>query len=52
LRFLAVATGGTYSFLTDHSGIGNPHLDPSPTIGAFKVERLNDLLVRVISERL
>jgi len=52
LRFFAIATDGTYAFLTDDSGIGNDHLDPSPTIGAFDVELLNDLLVRVITERL
>jgi hypothetical protein len=50
LRSLAVATGGTYTFLTDDSGIGNSHL--KPTIGKYDVELLNDLLVRVISERL
>jgi von Willebrand factor type A domain len=51
LRFFAIATGGSYAFLTDDSGIGNPHLDPSPTIGPFDVELLNDLLVRVIADR-
>jgi hypothetical protein len=50
LRSLAIATGGTYTFLTDDSGIGNSHL--KPTIGKYDVELLNDLLVRVISERL
>jgi hypothetical protein len=52
LRFSAIATNGTYAFLTDDSGIGNPHLDPAPTIGPFDVELLNDLLVRVIESRL
>jgi hypothetical protein len=51
LRFFAVATNGSYAFLTDDSGLGNAHLDPSPTIGAFNVELLNDLLVRVIADR-
>ncbi len=50
LRMLAISTGGTYTFLTDHSGIGNPHLEP--TIGEYQVEMLNDLLVRVIGESL
>lgn len=50
LRNLAVATGGTYAFLTDHSGIGNAHLEP--TIGDYEVELLGDLMVRVIRERL
>ena len=48
LRNLAIATGGTYVFLTNHSGIGNSHIEP--TIGEYKVEYLNDLLVRLIVE--
>jgi len=48
LRSLAMSTGGTYVFLTDHSGIGDPHL--VPTIGDYEVELLNELLVRVIDE--
>jgi hypothetical protein len=47
LRFLAVSTGGTYLFLTDHSGIGNAHLQP--TIGQYDVHYLNDLLVNLIN---
>ena len=46
LRCLALASGGTYVFLTDHSGVGNPHLEP--TIGPYDVEKLNSLLVRLI----
>jgi hypothetical protein len=41
-------TGGTYTFLTNHSGIGNDHLEP--TIGDYEVEKLNDLMIRVIKE--
>ena len=48
LRSWAVMTGGTYTFLTNHSGIGGDHLEP--TIGEYEVEKLNDLLVRVIAE--
>ena len=48
LRLTAIATNGTYTFLTDDSGIGNPHLEPS--IGDFEVEFLHDLLVRLIGE--
>ena len=48
LRALAMTTGGTYTFLTDHSGIGGSHIEP--TIGEYQVEQLNDLLVRVIEE--
>ncbi|MBQ7160336.1 MAG: VWA domain-containing protein [Clostridia bacterium] len=48
LRAMACATGGTYIFLTDHSGVGESHLEP--TIGDYNVKKLNDLLVKVISE--
>ncbi|MBK7826354.1 VWA domain-containing protein [Nannocystis sp.] len=50
LRFTAIATGGTYTFLTNDSGIGGNHVEP--TIGEYQVEILNDLLVRVISAAL
>ncbi len=50
MRFLSVSTGGTYVFLTDHSGIGNSHIEP--TIGKYDVEFLNDLLVKVINSYL
>jgi hypothetical protein len=46
MRFLSIATGGTYVFLTDHSGIGNTHIEP--TIGKYDVEYLNNLMVRLI----
>jgi len=52
LRFLSVATGGTYVFLTDDSGIGGSHLPTAPTIGQYEVEYLNDLMVRLIMEQL
>lgn len=48
LRTMAFRTGGTYTFLTNHSGIGGDHIEP--TIGDYEVEKLNDLMVRVISE--
>lgn len=47
LRQMAISTGGTYTFLTNDSGIGGGHVEP--TIGEYQVEILNDLLVRVIS---
>jgi hypothetical protein len=47
MRFLDVASGGTYTFLTDDSGIGGAHLEP--TTGPTQVEFLNDMLVRLIS---
>lgn len=48
LRFMSMSTNGTYVFVTDHSGIGNPHLEPS--VGEFQVEFLNDLMVRLINK--
>lgn len=46
LREMAMLTGGTYTFITNHSGIGNDHLEP--TIGEYEVEFLNDLLIRLV----
>ncbi len=46
LRALALGTNGTYTFLTDHSGAGNPHLEP--TTDKYDVESLNSLLVRIL----
>ena len=46
LRSYAVMTGGTYIFLTNDSGIGDEHLEP--TIGEYEVKPLNDLMVEVI----
>lgn len=46
LRTIAIATGGTYTFLTDDSGIGNSHTEP--TVGKYEVENLNDCIVRII----
>lgn len=48
LRCAALATNGSYVFLTDDSGVGNPHI--KPTTDEFKVELLNELLQRVIGE--
>ena len=46
MRFIACATNGTYVFLTDDSGIGESHLEP--TVGKYEVEMLNDLIIRLI----
>ncbi len=46
MRCLALATNGTYTFLTDHSSIGGSHIKPSTD--HYQVEILNDLLVRII----
>lgn len=48
MRAIALATNGTYVFLTDHSGIGNGHIDP--TTDEYDVELLNDLMVRLFDQ--
>lgn len=48
MRYLAIATNGTYVFITNDSGIGNEHLEP--TIGDYQVEFLNNLMVRLINK--
>ncbi len=47
LRTMAFTTGGTYTFLTDDSGIGGGHIEP--TVGAYNVEKLNDMMVRIVN---
>lgn len=46
MRSAALLTGGTYTFLTDDSGIGNHH--ELPAVGEYTVEYLSDLMVRLI----
>lgn len=46
MRTLAMATNGSYTFLTDHSGVGNPHMAPSTD--QYDLESLNSLLVRIL----
>lgn len=46
MRALALGTNGTYTFLTDHSGIGNSHIKPSTD--SYEVETLNAILVRIL----
>jgi hypothetical protein len=48
MRSIALATNGSYVFLTDDSGVGDKHI--KPTTDHFKVELLNDLLQRLVSE--
>ncbi|WP_159076425.1 vWA domain-containing protein [Flagellimonas amoyensis] len=48
MRFFSISTNGTYVFLTDDSGVGNPHL--KPTTSKYEVEKLNDLIVRLIKK--
>lgn len=48
MRFFSISTNSTYVFITDDSGIGNDHLEPS--VGEYEVEFLNDLMVRLIKK--
>ena len=40
-------TGGTFTFLTDDSGVGDTHIQP--TVGNYTVEYLNSMLVRIVN---
>ena len=48
MRFMAMYTNGTYVFITDDSGIGNSHLEPS--VGEYQVEKLSNLMIRLIKK--
>jgi len=48
MRSIALASNGTYVFLTDDSGIGGKHTEPS--IDDYDVELLNDLIARLLSQ--
>jgi hypothetical protein len=48
MRSIALATNGTYVFLTDDSGAGLPHI--KPTTDVFNVEFFNSLLERIIKQ--
>ncbi|WP_273515326.1 vWA domain-containing protein [Lentibacter algarum] len=50
MRQAALVSGGRYLFLTDDSGVGNAHAEP--TIACYRVSKLKDLLVRVLSSEL
>jgi von Willebrand factor type A domain len=50
LRYFSIATNGSYVFITNHSGIGNDHLEAS--VGKYEVEYLNNLMVRLIGQYL
>ena len=41
---------GQYLFLTDHSGVGNPHAEPH--VPDYQVERLDRLMIRMIASEL
>ena len=50
MRAMAAATQSRYTFLTDDSGIGNPHAKPA--IDCYLVTRLDALLRRVIDSQI
>jgi len=50
MRLTALVTGARYAWLTDDSGIGNPHAEPS--VVCYKVTRLDSLLVRILQGEL
>ncbi len=50
MRSMAAVTQSRYTFLTDDSGIGNPHAPPA--IDCYLVTRLDQLLRRVIDSQI
>src|SRR5262249_2743826 len=50
MRAVAFLTQGQYLFLTDHSGVGNRHALPHAP--SYAVEKLDQLMIRMIAERL
>ncbi len=50
MRQAAVQTNGRYLFLTDDSGVGNGHAEP--TISCYRVSKLSNLMVRVLRSEL
>lgn len=50
MRTAGFLTMGQYLFLTDHSGVGNPHAKPH--VPDYQVERLDRLMIRMIASEL
>jgi hypothetical protein len=50
MRAFALATNGTYVFLTDHSRVGNSHIKPSTD--EYDVQLLKDVLLRILHQYL
>ena len=50
MRTAALLTVSEYCFLTDDSGVGNPHAEPN--IPCYTVQRLDQLMIRLISSEL
>jgi len=49
MRAMAAATQSRYAFLTDDSGVGDPHAPPA--IDCYLVTRLDKLLTRIIDSQ-
>lgn len=47
MRAMAALTQSRYIFLTDDSGVGNPHAEPS--VDCYAVSRLDNLITRVVN---
>ena len=50
MRAMGQVTGGRYLFLTDDSGVGNPHAEPD--VDCYTVTKLNGLVERVLQSLL
>ena len=50
MRQAALQTNGRYMFLTDDSGVGNSHAEP--TVSCYRVTTLKSLLIRVLQSEL
>ena len=50
MRVSASLTHGRYLFLTDDSGVGNAHAEP--TVPCYTVTRLDQLIARVVASEL
>ena len=50
MRTAALMTLSEYCFITDDSGVGNPHAEPN--IACYVVERLDQLIIRMIAGEL
>ena len=50
MRALALGTNGTYLFLTDHSGIGNGHIEP--TIDEYEIKLLTERVSGIIKSNI
>lgn len=46
MRSIALKTNGSYAFLTNHSGVGGNHLEPTTNV-EYEIEHLNNALVRI-----